>query len=149
MDNTVVQDLAILNQLLKELSALYKSSISQAGVPESEFWILYALLLYGQDYTQHDLCTLWSLPKQTANTIISSLARKGLIELESIPQSRNQKRICLTPAGIGYAENIVLPVYEAEQKALGQIPAASRQLVWSLLAGYIQGLGKEIHKHAN
>lgn len=47
-------------------------------IKESEFWILYALMDTSREYSQQDLCNAWYFPKQTTNSTISSLQKKGL-----------------------------------------------------------------------
>lgn len=46
--------------------------------------------------SQQSICEMWSLSKQTVNSIIYSMKRKGLVYLERIPHTRNKKIIRLT-----------------------------------------------------
>lgn len=51
------------------------------------------------EHSQQDICSMWSLPKQTVNTIITHMVQKGFASLEVVPGTRNRKTIHLTEAG--------------------------------------------------
>lgn len=129
-------DLGKVNQSLKELISVYRTAISGSGISENEFWIWYALLIYGGEFSQQELCEFWSLPKQTANTIINNMVKKGHITLEMIPGTRNRKRICVTEGGRRYGENIVMPIYYAEQRSVQKLPEEDRKLCLKVLTQY-------------
>lgn len=137
--------LEIMNQQVKELAALYHGAASnKAGKSVNEFWIWYALLVLGGEYSQQDICDTWSLPKQTVNTIITNLVKKGYMTLEADPGTRNRKIIRVSEEGKVYGEKIVMPVYEAEVRAIKQISEKERVVFISMLGKYIDLLKKEI-----
>lgn len=145
MNENFKEQLEIMNQQTKELASLYqKAASNKAGKSVNEFWIWYALLILGGEYSQQDICDTWSLPKQTVNTIVTNLVKKGYVTLEVVPGTRNRKIIRVTDEGKAYGENIVMPVYEAEVSALQQISEQERTIFISMLGKYINLLKKEI-----
>ena len=90
------EQLPAMNRQIKELSGVYRSALSRLGLSENEFWIWYALLIMEEAYSQQDLCDEWSLSKQTVNTIITGMVKKGYVELRVVPgtekSSASQKR---------------------------------------------------------
>lgn len=145
MNENFKEQLEIMNQQTKELASLYqKAASNKAGKSVNEFWIWYALLILGGEYSQQDICDTWSLPKQTVNTIVTNLVKKGYVTLEVVPGTRNRKIIRVTDEGKEYGESIVMPVYEAEVSALQQISEQERTIFISMLGKYINLLKKEI-----
>ncbi len=100
-----------VSQMVKDLTGIYRSAIVQSGVSENEFWIWYSLIELEDEFTQQDICSMWSISKQTVNTIITNLVKKNLLVLNVIPGTRNRKKICPTEAGLEYGCNIVAPLF--------------------------------------
>ena len=93
-------------QCIKELIGLYRSTIGDFGISENEFWIWYTLIAMTGSYAQQDVCDIWSLSKQTVNTIIARMVQKGLVHLEAMPGAKNRKHIHLTNAGKRWTRRI-------------------------------------------
>lgn len=139
------EQLETVNQQLKEMISLYRGVVSQAGISENEFWIWYALVNMEGEYTQQDICGIWSLSKQTVNTIITHMVQKGHVVLETIPNTRNRKRIKLTEVGRGYGESLVLPVFAAEQRAYERLPEEEQLVCTRVLGNYVALLREELY----
>jgi DNA-binding MarR family transcriptional regulator len=69
-----------------------------------------------EEYSQQDICNAWSLSKQTVNSIVSNMVKKGYVYLEMVPGSKNRKIICLTEEGRKFGEKVIYPLVFAEQK---------------------------------
>ena len=89
---------------------------------------------------------MWSLSKQTVNTIVINLMKKNFTTLEAVPGTRNKKTICLTDKGRKYGESIVLPVAEAESRAFGKLPNEDRAIFHRVIGNYIEILKDELMK---
>lgn len=136
----------IMNQQAKELAAVYHTVASKSGISDNEFWTWYALLILGGEYSQQDICDLWSMPKQTVNSVISNLSKKGYIVLETVPGTRNRKVIRVTEEGKKYGENIVMEIWEAEQRALSRLTEEERQLYITLMGKFINIFKEEVYE---
>lgn len=146
MDSNTKEQLELLNQQIKELVGIYRGSVSHLDISENEFWIWYSLVILDGEYSQQDICSLWSLSKQTVNTIITHMTRKNLVSLEVVPGTRNRKIIRLTEAGKEYGKSIVMPISEAEQRAFEKLPHKYRTAFTSALGNYIDVLKEEIYE---
>ena len=109
MNQNYKAHIELINRQIKELVGLYRDAVKELNVAESEFWIWYTLVAIDGEHTQQDICSLWSLPKQTVNTIIARLRLKRYATLEAIPGTRNHKYIRLTEDGLAYGENLIGP----------------------------------------
>lgn len=137
-----------LNRKIKGLAGLYHGAFSGAAVSDNEFWVWYTLVTIDGEHSQQDICTLWSLPKQTVNTIIRRMVRRGLAVLEVVPGTRNRKIIRLTEAGRKYGETVVMPVSEAEQRAFQRMPEEDQVRFLDVMGKYIDMLKEELLKAA-
>ncbi|HCD42182.1 MAG TPA: MarR family transcriptional regulator [Lachnoclostridium sp.] len=146
MDDQIKKQQGILNQHEKELTAIYRSAAIKSGISDSELWVWYALLVLGGEYSQQNICDIWSLPKQTVNSVIANLTKKGYVFLETVPGTRNRKIIRLTEAGKEFGENKVLHIYEAEQRAIEKMPEQELKTFIALMGKYITLLREEINK---
>ncbi len=146
MSDNIGSDIETFNQCLKEVASIYRTAVSRAGISENEFWVWYALLIMGGEYSQQDICEVWSLPKQTANTIINNMVKKGHITLEAIPGTRNRKRIRVLEDGRKYGEQIVMPIYNAERRSICEVPEEDRKLSLEVIERYMHILKKELRE---
>ena len=144
MDETIKKQLESMNQQVKELTAIYHRVASSHSISDNEFWVWYALLIVNGEYSQQDICDLWLLPKQTVNSVVTNLTKKGFLTLKPVPGTRNRKIICLTEAGQAYGEAIVANIYQAEQRTLEKLSEQERQLGIALFGRYIALLKEDL-----
>ena len=144
MERSRKRELGIINRQIKELVGIYRDTVRDWDVSESEFWIWYTLLTMEGEFSQQDICSMWSLPKQTVNTIVSHMKRKKFARLELCLRARNRKIIFLTEEGRRYGEKIIAPITEAEERSLAQIPEEELVPVTNTLGKYIALLKKEL-----
>ncbi|MCM1181695.1 MAG: MarR family transcriptional regulator [Clostridium sp.] len=149
MDNNAKEQLEVINQQIKELVGIYRSIVSRSGISENEFWIWYTLIIMDGEYSQQDICSSWSLSKQTVNTIITHMVQKGLAFLEVVPGTRNRKIIHLTEEGEKYGKSIVRPVSEVESRAFDRFPEEDRLACITAFGKYINILKEEIYGTEN
>lgn len=91
MSEHIKGQLEKMNQQVKELASVYHAVASESGISDNEFWVWYALLILNGEYSQQDICDMWSFPKQTVNSIISNLVKKGFLVLENVPAQKTGK----------------------------------------------------------
>ncbi|RLP10717.1 MarR family winged helix-turn-helix transcriptional regulator [Propionibacterium australiense] len=102
----------------KLFAALYRQAASAFGVSECAMWVLYFIRGAEEPITQQELIELMMFPKQTINSAVSTLARRGYVALEPIPGTRNRKNVLLTPAGDAFASSTVERLLTAEERAV-------------------------------
>jgi len=145
MNTNTKAQLEMINQQIKELVGIYRSAYNTTDISDNEFWIWYALIVMDGDFTQQDICSTWTFSKQTVNTIITNMVKKGYATLEVVPGTKNRKLIRLTDAGQKYGESVVLPVFEAEQRAFAKLSEDDQLAFGKFLGSYIHNLKEEFH----
>lgn len=97
-------------------------------ISDSSLGVLYTLLDAEAPCSQYDLCSEWSIPKQTINTAVAALQKKGVAFLSPIPGTRNKKNIAFTEFGRDFAEKTVGILRMAELDALAELSPEEREL---------------------
>lgn len=143
MDGQVKRQIDVINQLIKELNSLYHIAAVKSGVSDGEICVWSMLLTTDKEYSQQDLCELLFLPKQTINSIISGLIKKGYVFLEHVPGTRNRKVIRLSDEGRNYGEKNIMWIFEAEQHAMEDADPREVCTLISMLEKYINKLKRE------
>ena len=149
MNDTTKAQLERINQQMKELAGIYKTAVNALGISENEFWIWYALINMDEELSQQDICGMWAFSKQTVNTIISHMVKNNYATLEVIPGTRNRKNIHLTDKGRTFGEQLIVPIFDAEVRALERMPVSERSACIEILANYVKLLKEEIYRVGN
>ncbi len=116
-----------IEQQQKELDALYHNAAVRYGLSDSVMWILYQIAAAKETVTQQDLCRQCFFAKQTVHSAVANLVQNGYVRLETIPKTRNQKRIVLTEKGQKLCHDTVDHLREAESRAYGKLTAEELQ----------------------
>lgn len=141
-----------LNKLWKMQEDVYHKYAAHCGLSSVSFWVLYSLYESSEIYTQNTLAELWCFPKQTVNSAISSLVKKGLVSLEQISGARNSKAVKLTPVGIELCTKIITPLVNVELRALSKMSNEERELFIQLSEkqlSLLQEEAKVLYKEEN
>ncbi len=142
----MIKQLYELNKMSKKSVALYHKVALSIGVSDSSLGVLYALLEAKTPCSQYDLCGEWFIPKQTINSSVAALQKKGLISLSPIAGTKNKKSIALTGAGKEFVENTVGKLRDTELSALMELAPEERELYVRLNQKYNRALmGKLEH----
>ena len=99
-----------LNRLNKALSEFYHDICVQIGISDSVFDIFYAIIALGDGCCQKDICDYAFTSKQTIHSAIHRLEKEGFLYLKSA--KGREMQIFLTPKGISFSEEKIVPVIE-------------------------------------
>lgn len=146
MNESIKGQLETLNQQIKELASIYRSAASKYGVSDNEFWVWYAVLVLNGECSQQEICDMWSFPKQTVNSVVANWAKKRYAYLEAVPGTRNKKIIRLTEEGRSFGEDLVLSIYQAEQRTFEKLSDQEREMCITLVGKYTNLLKGEIYE---
>lgn len=102
----------------KQFDALYRNAATIFNLSDCSMWVLYYLSSSSEPLTQQDLIEKMMFPKQTINSAVISLSKKGLVELAMIPGTRNKKNVLLTEEGVSLTDSTVKKMRSAEERAV-------------------------------
>lgn len=146
MEMNTNERIELVNKAIREFMLIYRAAIKRSGIAENEFRIWYTLIVIGGDCSQQDICDMWSMPKQTANSIISRMVQMNYAELECV--GKNRKVIRLTEAGKKYGELVALPISNAEQRAFMNLHTEDQKLFIGSLSRYVAVMRRRIYERA-
>ena len=104
----------LLGEAACRINGAYDVFSKSAGVKSNILWLLSALN-DGKQHTQSQICWDWNYPKTTVNTLVKELEKGGYVQLCPVPGSKKEMYVELTEAGKAYADEILKPVYDAEE----------------------------------
>lgn len=134
-----------LSQLYKKEDEIYHRYSVHCGLSDPAFWVLYTLYeVENKIYTQNDLVSLWSFPKQTLNYAVSGLVKNGWIRLEQLSGGRNRKAVLLTEEGERICEEKILPLMLAEERSLLGLTEEEQKQLLQLNQKQCEAFEKEI-----
>lgn len=140
MEKPTFGELAVFNQIYKEMDETYHLYAKQHGLSDANLWLLYSLY-ESEALTQKEICSVWHYSPQTINSALKNLEKQGLLVLEEIPGNRKNKRVALTETGRELTETVILPLILAEQKAFRGLQKEERALTQK----YIKLLQAALH----
>lgn len=126
------EQLALLDQLDKEMGDLYYNYSASYGLPETAFWLLYIIWNTGDGCTQSDVCDIGFYKRQSINTALKKLKMQGYLSLQPIPGNRKSKQIVLTESGKKLSQQVIEPLNRAELNALEAMDEQERELLVKL-----------------
>lgn len=136
-------ELKEFNFLYRKWDGLYHDLAIKAGMSDSAFYILYAIVELGDGCLQKDIAEHYSFSRQTINSSIQNLMSKGYISL--IQGNRRDKHIHLTTAGQQLVRDKIIPVMKMEDTVFSKMtPVESHELL-RLIRKYIQLFQEEIN----
>lgn len=127
----------------KQFDALYRKAAVKYGLSDCSMWVLYFLSLHG-DLTQQEMTEMMMFPKQTINSAIGSLQKKGYVALTAIKESYGRKRVSLTAEGKALAEKTVVRMMNAETKALKTLGYEKTEQFIALYKEFYEALSDSI-----
>ena len=90
------QELKKWNQLATQQDEIYHLCAKRSGLPDAQFWLLYAICETEDALCQNAFCESWCYSKQTASAAVAALEKAGLVSLTYAEGSRKQKELHLT-----------------------------------------------------
>ena len=107
--------------LWREENAMYDDWAREQGLSSNSALILYSLYEAKESCTQKSISQMWSIPKQTVNTILKEFSANGYIELLTDKEDKRNKLITLTPEGNAYAGKIMEALHKRELFAIDRM----------------------------
>lgn len=122
---------------------LYEKWAKKQGVNNYVSRIMYMLYLSGVN-RQKEMVENYNMPKQTVNTVITELQKKGYIILIPDENDKRSKIIKLTQEGINYANKIVTPLLDCEIRVLKKMGTQRVEMLIDTMNQYADLLETEM-----
>lgn len=143
MKNILHDELLEFYSIWKETDAIYRKLAKRSNLSESGYWVFYAVYENKGHCTQKDICDQWSLSKQTVNSALKELEKKGCITLEVSESDRRSKYIVLTNSGRELAGTIIDTIFKLEESTWMKMDEAERTAMLQSSRKYLEIFRKE------
>lgn len=109
-------------RIYKEIDMEYHKLAVYYNLSDSEFFILNSIYTSNSSISQQDIIKEWTYSKQTINSSIKNLIKKGLLRIEIDSKNRRRKIIELTVDGEKVVNRIMPYFNKIENSTFGRIP---------------------------
>lgn len=138
------QQMELINTYMCQSTALYGEWARRHGMSYNMFMVLYALDMAGQ-CTQKQISESWMIPKQTVNTVIKDLERRGYLCFAA-GQGQREKLVCFTEAGRAFAKETLEEMYQMEDRVLERMGPELCEMVLKSERAFAEALAGEVRR---
>lgn len=110
-------DLFRLMNITNRMDGLYYRLSQNRNVSENAVALLYALS-DGKPHSQKQIAEEWLIPRTTLNSVVKNWVEKGYMTFSG--HRGKEKELSLTETGTAFAEQVLAPMFRAEQIAMAQ-----------------------------
>ena len=120
-------------EIMQGIERIYEDYAKSSGLTYMSFTVLSILYHSDRKITQKEICAQCHYSKQIVNTIIKGFYEKQHISYEAVPEDKRNKYIVFTESGKQYADEIMLPIIEIEEKAMSALSNKERMQMLEML----------------
>lgn len=121
------------NEIMQGIERIYENYAKSVGLTYMSFTVLSILYHSEHQITQKEICAQCHYSKQIVNTIIKGFHEKKYVSYEAVPEDKRNKYIVFTESGRQYADEIMLPIIEVEEKAMSALSDKERTQMLAML----------------
>ena len=137
---TAVSQAERFAELYFEMNGIYYKIYRRDKLNRREVELLYHIRMAKGTITQRDLCDLTGLPKQTINSAVSALTKKGIVELKETPEGGRLRHIEMTQKGWQFAHDHIDVITLCEQQAFADMGAEEVKKLLELIEQFNEKL---------
>ena len=121
------RQLARFNHIMQGIEKVYEDYAKSVGLTYMSLTVLEIICNAEAPPTQKEICEQSHYNKQIVNSIIKGFTDKGYLEFREVESDRRNKQVLLTDSGKSYADEILSPLWEIEQRALSVLSNDERE----------------------
>ena len=127
-----------------EQFAHYEAYARSCGMSVNMLFIINAIYYAKDGITQHDICEITHLSKQTVNLNIKALLSEKSVTVKEIPTNKRLKTVTMTAKGKEKYKEIVTHITNSEDKAMSMLTADEQEMLIALSRKFTEELIKLI-----
>ncbi len=132
-----------IDALFRESDRLYYEVSRGCGLSEAAYWSLVSVVTQ-HGATQSQIAEDMTMSRQTVNSAVKSLERRGYVRLVPTDDGRHAKLVRLTESGRLFCKDNVSPAIEAEERAFGSLSAGEQKEFVRLVRKYVGAIDFEM-----
>lgn len=127
------RQLARFNHIMQGIERVYGDYAKSVGLTYMSLTVLEIISYNETPPTQKKICEQSHYNKQIVNSIIKGFTDKGYLDFRVVENDRRNKQVLLTDSGKAYADEILNPLWEIEQKAVTVLSDKEREKLLDML----------------
>ena len=127
------------NCIMQGIERFYEDYAKSVGLTYMSLTILEILYHTETPSTQKEICGLCHYNKQVVNTIVKNFYESGYVEFCEVSDDRRNKYVLFTKSGMQYADDIMKPLEEMEERALLVLSDNERVMMLEMLERCYEG----------
>lgn len=120
------EQLTKFNSIMQGIERFYEDYAKSVGLTYMSLTVLEIIYYAPNPITQKEICEESHYIKQMVNTIVKNFYENGYIEFKEVESDRRNKNVLFTSNGKEYADKIVKPLMEREEKAIAVLSNEER-----------------------
>ncbi|MCI1288851.1 MAG: MarR family transcriptional regulator [Coriobacteriaceae bacterium] len=132
-----------IDALFRESDRLYYEVSRGCGLSMAAYWSLVSVVTHG-GATQAQIADDMTMSRQTVNSAVKSLERRGYVRLVPTDDGRHAKLVKLTELGRLFCDDNVSPAMEAEERAFASLGKDERLEFVRLVRKYVDAIDFEM-----
>ncbi len=145
MDFEQKQNLRNYRNLMSEADQLYALFQKKSGLSDAEYWSLFAVRAEGCRY-QHEICERTYMSRQTVNSALKQLVKKGYVQLAVPKENQRIKEIILTAEGEAFVRKYVDIVHDLEARSWARLEKEEQRALRCISEKMNRIFGEEISR---
>ena len=120
------EQLTKFNSIMQGIERFYEDYAKSVGLTYMSLTVLEIIYYAPNPITQKEICEESHYIKQMVNTIVKNFYENGYIEFKEVESDRRNKYVLFTSNGKEYADKIMKPLMEREEKAIAVLSKEER-----------------------
>lgn len=138
-------DILAFHKVMRETDALYQRLQKSSGLSDAEFWSFVAIRLDKCKH-QHEICSYMLMNRQTVNTALKGLIKKGFITQTLSKENQRLKYLLVTDEGEIFAKRYIDVVREVEHHSWQHLSPTEQETLIQICRKLNHSLDMEIDK---
>lgn len=135
MNYEVSDKVKYIHNTLCKIDKIYDALLKQAQMTDSEYVLLFNMLVCGKACSQKDIAENTYISTRTLNSTVKKLEQKGLIQLT--PGKYPYRFINLTEKGVQYVQEKLIPIIKTEEQVYKNVSSEDFEYFIKLADKYI------------
>ena len=127
------EQLSKFNGIMQGIEKFYEDYAKSVGLTYMSLTVLEIIYHASKPITQKEICEKSHYIKQMVNTIVKNFYESGYVEFTEVAEDRRNKYVLFTENGKEYADKILEPLMEMEEKAIKVLSDAEREKMLEML----------------
>ena len=127
------EQLTKFNSIMQGIERFYEDYAKSVGLTYMSLTVLEIIYYAPNPITQKAICEESHYIKQMVNTIVKNFYENGYIEFKEVESDRRNKYVLFTSNGKEYADKIMKPLMEREEKAIAVLSNEERNEMINML----------------